>query len=267
MNDKVNREGWFRKKGGRGHADKSSKRRYIILTERYLDWYTAPNDRRKGTVPLDQAYVRRQDSYTLVVGSFGGKEFKITYDGINPTKEIEDWYLAITEGIERAKKIVVQARQPTPPQPTPPPQTTVQQTVQHVQQPVQPPQQMLVTQAPPPQPIIVQQPPPPQQIIVQQPPPQPVFMQTYSPVIPQPSPQMMTQTTYGPYGTTTVQRTVSQPAMQSVMCAICRTSFQAAAAGGLVRCPLCQQVNNVLPAQQPSVTLMRTTSTPATYFY
>lgn len=42
MNDKVNREGWFRKKGGRGHADKSSKRRYIILTERYLDWYTAP---------------------------------------------------------------------------------------------------------------------------------------------------------------------------------------------------------------------------------
>lgn len=50
---------------------------------------------------------------------------------------------------------------------------------------------MLVTQAPPPQPIIVQQPPPPQQIIVQQPPPQPVFMQTYSPVIPQPSPQVI----------------------------------------------------------------------------
>jgi len=42
MSDKVIREGWFRKKGGRGHADKSSKRRYIILTERYLDWYVAP---------------------------------------------------------------------------------------------------------------------------------------------------------------------------------------------------------------------------------
>jgi hypothetical protein len=31
-------------------------------------------------------YCRRQDGYTLVIGSVGGKEFKITYDGVNPTK-------------------------------------------------------------------------------------------------------------------------------------------------------------------------------------
>jgi hypothetical protein len=41
--EKILKEGWFRKKGGKGHVNKTSiTRRYFVLTDRYLDWYAAP---------------------------------------------------------------------------------------------------------------------------------------------------------------------------------------------------------------------------------
>jgi phage FluMu protein Com len=283
--DQIIKEGWFRKKGGRGHVNKTTHtRRYFVLTDRYLDWYDAPNEKRKGSLPLDEAYCRRQDGYTLVIGSPGGKEFKITYDGVNPTKEIDEWYTAITAGIDKCKQMKAIEREkrlsgnPTPPSSTTPEvQTVTTQTVTTV--PVSPPPPtptptptVVATSPPPPPPSVIvapspPPPPPPQVVIATQPPPPPppvIVTQPQVVVQPTPPPQVVT-TTYGPYGT--VQRTISSSSTtQTVMCAICRSSFAASASGGLVRCPICRQVNNVLP-RQPATTTVTYTTAPATYFY
>jgi hypothetical protein len=106
-NDKVLLEGWWKKKGGKGHINqKTGKHRYFILTPRYLDWYEKPGYKRCGTVSLDQIYVRKQpDNITLVVGQFGGKEFKITSEGQDPETRTEDWYKDIQKAMENVKKV------------------------------------------------------------------------------------------------------------------------------------------------------------------
>jgi LSD1 subclass zinc finger protein len=105
--DKVLLEGWWKKKGGKGHINqKTGKHRYFILTPRYLDWYEKPGYKRCGTVSLEQIYVRKQpDNITLVVGQFGGKEFKITSEGQDPETRVEEWYKDIQKAMENVKKV------------------------------------------------------------------------------------------------------------------------------------------------------------------
>jgi len=68
--DHVIKEGWWKKKGGKGHIDKMAKNRYVVLTDHYLDWYTRPGDKRLGTIPLDSLYVRfHADQESLVIGN------------------------------------------------------------------------------------------------------------------------------------------------------------------------------------------------------
>jgi hypothetical protein len=106
-NDKVLLEGWWKKRGGKGHINqKTGKHRYFILTPRYLDWYEKPGYKRTGTVSLEQIYVRKQpDNVTLVVGQFGGKEFKITSEGQDPETRVEEWYKDIQKAMDNAKKV------------------------------------------------------------------------------------------------------------------------------------------------------------------
>jgi len=107
--DKVLVEGWWLKKAGKGSKslmDRTKpKHRYFILTERYLDWYEKPGYPRKGTLPLDGIYVRKHgDNVSLVVGQFGGKEFKITSEGKDPAGRINDWYDRLTNQMDVCKQ-------------------------------------------------------------------------------------------------------------------------------------------------------------------
>ena len=52
---------------------------------------------RKGTLPLDQMFVRKHgDNVSLVIGQFGGKEFKMTSEGKDPAGRVDDWCDRIT---------------------------------------------------------------------------------------------------------------------------------------------------------------------------
>jgi len=112
--EKVVIEDWFRKRGGKGSAittkvsglSSTGKRRYFVLSDRYLDWFDTPKGQRKGTVALENIYVRFQpDSQCLVVGLYGKpNEFKMIYDGPDPERVLQEWYSAITKAIDDFKK-------------------------------------------------------------------------------------------------------------------------------------------------------------------
>jgi len=283
--EKVIKEDWFRKRGGKGANITTQvgngKRKYFVLTEKYLDWYEMPKGHRKGSLALDNIYVRQQpENSLLVIGQYGRpNEFKITYEGPNPRDELQKWYDAISKAIDDFKKKKVNTADEnfklvvdkgteregdyidgfnkketftttTVTQNNPPPQNPpiVQQTIVNPPPMVQ--QQTFVN----PQPPMVQQtfvnPPPP---IVQQ--------QTFvTPPLVNPNPVIQTTTyggggfyqppnVYNPYQPQVMQTNYFSPYGQTTvttgamtMCQFCRNTFSAVP-GTIVRCPYCQQVN------------------------
>jgi len=250
-----------------------------------LDWYLAPKSQRKGSVALDNIYIRLQiDNCQITLGQYGRQnEFKMTYEGPSARDEVQSWYDTITKAIDdyKRKKIetsnenfkyvvdkgiekegdfiagnnkeetyttttVQNVSTPPPPQP---------QVVQTVIQPQPQPQVMQTFTTP----VMVQ---PMMQPVVTQtvttpgmmPMVQPMIHQTvttpYNPYFPpqpyNPYPQVQ-QTTqfYNPYGATT--------GGMPMMCQFCRNQFSATP-GGFVRCPFCQQVNNLAPTTSVTYT-------------
>jgi hypothetical protein len=230
--EKVIKEDWFRKRGGKGANISTQvgngKRKYFVLTEKYLDWYEMPKGHRKGSLALDNIYVRHQpENSLLVIGQYGRpNEFKIAYEGPNPRDELQKWYDSITKAIDEFKKKKVDTSSEnfklvvdrgterdgdfldghgkketytttTVTQNNPPP-PTIQQTI--VSPPIiqQPLQQTIFT------PPIIQQQPIIQQTMINTPPPMiqtmvnPMMQTTsYNPGFYQPPPMMQT-TTYNP---------------------------------------------------------------------
>jgi len=257
-----------------------------------LDWYLAPKSQLKGTVPLDNIYVRQEpEKNTLVIGQYGKpKEFKMKYQGPNPRDEVRRWYDIITLAIDDFKKrkmdnggenfkivvdqgnetrddfvegnnveetfttTTVNTQQQSQPQTPPVQQQQQQQQTTFMNNP----QQQQTTFMNNPQPPQVQQ-----TTFVN---PQPMFtppVQQTTFVNPQPmfSPPMThTFVSPNPYG---VQTTMMTPQM-TLMCQFCRNSFSGAPVGGLVRCPFCHQVNNL---NQPMMTMPMTTFTTIPPFY
>jgi len=114
--EKVVKEDWFKKTAGKGSnistkitnktGKKNGRRRYFVLTDRYLDWFVTPKGQRKGSVALDNIYVRQQtEKNSLVIGQYGRpKEFKMKYEGPNARQEVQKWYDSITLAIDDYKK-------------------------------------------------------------------------------------------------------------------------------------------------------------------
>jgi len=290
--DKVILEGWWKKKGGKGHVNKKiHKHRYVILTDRYLDWYEKPGFKRCGSVSLDQIYVRQHpDNITLVVGEFGGKEFKLTSEGQSPAERTKEWYDAIIKEMDNCKKritsgltrktVVEEGFNNAPV--NKPEVTVIEEVVQQKSQPQQTPVVQNMISTPQPTMVQVQQSPMAQvqpsvlQTFVQQPTfgttsvmVNPMMTQTvmspmgtattYSPYIRQttfqPTVPQVTQTTYGPMGTTV---TTSGGLIQQ--CMACRMSFNSMP-GQLVRCPYCHYIN-----QMSAPMGVTTTYAPSTFF-
>jgi len=233
---------------------KSGSRRYFVLTDRYLDWYLTPKGQRKGSVPLDNIYVRQEtEKDTLVIGQYGRpKEFKMKYQGPNPRDEVQRWYDEITETIDDFKKrkmdnggenfkIVVDQgfeRKDDFLEGNNVEETFTTTVVQNTQQPQ--PQPQVVQQ-------IINPPTPPIQtttFVNPQPMYTPPITQTFV------SPQPM----FNPY----VQTTMMQPPQMQLFCQFCRNQFSGAPIGGLVRCPFCHNVNNF---NQPMMSMPMTTTT------
>eukprot|EP01126_Amoeba_proteus_P025602 TRINITY_DN2549_c0_g1_i6.p1 TRINITY_DN2549_c0_g1~~TRINITY_DN2549_c0_g1_i6.p1 ORF type:complete len:348 (-),score=118.89 TRINITY_DN2549_c0_g1_i6:145-1125(-) len=99
--DKILKEGWWKKKGGKGHIDHLSvKNRYIVLTDRYLDWYQKPGDKRLGCIQLDSIYVREEGNVLVVGDSMkNGKEFRLITEG-SDSRRVNEWHKAITKAMD-----------------------------------------------------------------------------------------------------------------------------------------------------------------------
>jgi len=115
------REDWFRKRGGKGASvttkvhmpgGSGGQRKYFVLTERYLDWFETPKGQRKGSLALDNIYVRIQpENNMLIVGTYGRpREFKMIYEGSSPQNEVRTWYDALNKTIEDYKKKEIRIR-------------------------------------------------------------------------------------------------------------------------------------------------------------
>jgi len=222
-----------------------------------------------------------------VIGQYGGKEFRITYDGVNPSKEIDIWYKAIIDASDRLKaknnprsssdssqrqevKEVITETTTTTVEDRP--ATTVTQQVTYSQPTPSP----VVPQPAPiiPQPIPVQ--PPPVQYIATQ--PQPVVIRTPT-YVPQPQPVIITNTlppvqpvqvTYTSPGFSPYQQTLTTTTLnRQVVCVMCRSSFNTDTPGNLVRCPYCHTVNTVPASVQQTTTIQYAQPQPytTTYFH
>jgi len=220
-----------------------------------LDWFVAPKSQRKGSVALDNIYVRLQtEKNALVVGQYGRpKEFKMKYEGPNTKIEVQRWYDALTLAIDNYKKkklenggenfklIVNQGNETTDDflqgNNQIPEETITTTTVVNNPPPQQQQTQIIQTSQPQtyvqPQPMV-------QQTYVQ---PQPMVQQTY--VQPQPMVQQTVYTNPQPM----VQQTFVQPQPQQMTtsCQFCRVSFSGSPVNGYIRCPYCFQVNNLNP--------------------
>jgi len=238
---------------------KKTSHRYFMLTERYLDWYEKPGYKRKGTASLDQIYVRRHpDNITLVVGTFGGKEFKIQSEGQDPQQLANEWYDKITKQMDVCKQSInsgatrkVVVNEGIPEVKPPPTKIQVSETVQQAAPPATVVQQQI--SAPPPAVITPPQPPIQAYATTTQ------FATPLSTTMISPAPIMsspIATTTFSPFGTTT---TFSP---QLVMCGACRNQF-ANTGGNILRCPFCgfltpNAVQSPVLFMQPTATIMPT---------
>jgi len=281
--EKSIKEEWFKKKGGKGALVTTKagtgKRRYFVLTDRYLDWFLQPKGERKGSLSLDNIYVRIiAEKHKLVLGQYGRpKEFKMIYDGQDPREVVQSWFDAVSKAIDDYKKKKMEGgtdafkyvvdrgteragdflegsgRQATittlldernvsgPPQPI----TTV----------VQPQPQVMMN----PTPIISQ--PQPQVTMIQQPMMQQTMMPQPQVTMIQPMMQQPMMQTFIP--PPTVVHTIAPPmySQQMMMCMFCRNQIPSYP-GTVVRCPYCQQINNPYP---PTVTTTTYTTMPPYY--
>jgi len=274
--DKVLLEGWWKKIPGKGNINKKkTSHRYFMLTERYLDWYEKPGYKRKGTASLDQNYVRRHpDNLTLVVGTFGGKEFKIQSEGQDPQDRANEWYDRITKQMDKCKqqsasgetrkRVVNEGIPEVKPEPT---KVQVTETVQSAPPPAVVQQQVAA-------PVTIT---PPITSVVSA----PVTQTIVSPAPIMTSP-LATTTTYGPFGATT---TISQPVLPTpqmmqttitpfgtvttttgtMSCLACRNQF-ANTGGSIVRCPFCGYLNASATLSSPMMVMPTATLMPTPTF-
>eukprot|EP01122_Echinamoeba_exundans_P009814 TRINITY_DN3533_c0_g1_i2.p1 TRINITY_DN3533_c0_g1~~TRINITY_DN3533_c0_g1_i2.p1 ORF type:complete len:297 (+),score=47.62 TRINITY_DN3533_c0_g1_i2:56-946(+) len=208
--DKVLKEGWLKKSNYKGHLTKAANRRYIVLTDRYLDWYIAPRDKRKGTLPVTNLLCRMQDGASIVVGyADGSKEWKLQAESMDSRAEIEDWYKVICSAIDNVRSLDRKYSTTQMPVPQADPnqrsgnyaQTTVTQQQQApAPMPMPAPAPMpMPAPAPMPAPMPAYQQTTTYSAPAPMPAPAPVYQQTttYSAPAPMPAPApMYTQTTY-----------------------------------------------------------------------
>jgi len=243
-------EGWWRKIPGKGTINKKkTSHRYFMVTERYMDWYEKPGYKRKGSASLDQIYLRRHpDNITLVVGTFGGKEFKIQSEGQDPQERATEWYDKITVQMDKCKQAVAtgMTRQVIVnagiPEVRPNPQIQVTETIQQQQQGSPIVQQQTVSTT---MPASAPAPVPVAPIVA------PAPMVTTPPMVATPiQTPMATTTSFGAFGgtsTTTVTpfgavTSTTTSASPMMICVACRHQF-ANSGGMMVRCPYCGFLN------------------------